>query len=234
MSEFGNSTEPSTKSTTSAVPSLRLNIQHLMLWTLCCSVYWWLSRAVNAMSTTHFESGLFSGIVTGAVFTGVITLVSMRLRGGPRLLNHPGHWLLVISAINTLINMLVIHSIAGSIAVMNPFDINSWEFVVLRVVQLFPPIAFAFAAARIRDRGWKIVFGAMVLKDAPALLYFLGMELPGSYFRPWPSLVLASAMVVISSVEIKIGPRRDWLHWTGVMTYFAIWTNQVLWVSSAV
>ncbi len=117
----------------------RLSIRHLMLWTLCCAVYWALIREDNARSTTHLHAGLLSSIVTGAEFAGVITLISMRVRGGPPLLKHPGHWLLLISAIFTLISYPVIHTVSRSIALMPPQDPGSWEFVVLRVLFMFPP-----------------------------------------------------------------------------------------------
>lgn len=213
--------ESNAESPLAAVPAPRLSIRHLMLWTLCCAVYWALIREVNARSTTHMHAGLLSSIVTGAEFAGVITLISMRVRGGPPLLKHPGHWLLLISAIFTLISYPVIHTVSRSIALMTPQDPGSWEFVVLRVLFLFPPTAFAFAAARIGDRSWKVLFVGMFLLGVPGYLYFLGINLPGSYFRPWPKLVLASAMVVVSIVEMKTGPRRDWLHWTGVTTHLA-------------
>jgi hypothetical protein len=220
--------ESNAESTFAAAPAPRLGIGHLMLWTLCCAVYWALIREVNARSSSQIQAGLFSSIMTGAVFAGVITLISMRVRGGPRLLKHPGHWLLLISAIFTLIGTPVVHTVAGSLALMNPFDPDSWEVVVLRVLMLFPPIAFAIAAACTSDRRWRVLFVGMFLLGVPGFLYFLGVNLPGNYFRPWPKLVLVSAMVVVSLVEMKTGHRRDWLHWTGVMTYFATWSASIL------
>ncbi|TWT84709.1 hypothetical protein CA13_61890 [Planctomycetes bacterium CA13] len=211
-----------------AEPAPRLSIRHLMLWTLCCAVYWALIREVNARSSSQMQVGLFSSIVTGAVFAGVITLISMRVRSSPPLLKHPGHWLLLISAIFTLIAAPVLHALTGSLALMNPFDPDRWEFVVIRILYLFPPIAFAFAAARIRDRIWKVLFIAMVLPGVPWFLSLLGIDLPSSYFHAWPKLVLASAMVVVSIVELKNGPRHDWLHWTGVTTHLASCSNLIL------
>ena len=90
MSEIGNSIEANAKTHLAAVPTPRLSIAHLMLWTLCCAVYWALIRAVNAISTTHIVPELLSSIVKGAVFAGVITLISARVRGEPPLLKQPG------------------------------------------------------------------------------------------------------------------------------------------------
>ncbi|WP_146535382.1 hypothetical protein [Rubripirellula reticaptiva] len=202
-----------------AVPAPRLSIRHLMLWTFCCAVYWALIREVNARSSTQLHVGLFGSIMTGADCTGVITLISMRVRGRPPLLKHPGHWLLSIGVISTLTVTSVMHTISSSIALMNPLDTDSWEFVVLRVVLLIPSVTLAFACTRIRDRSWKLLFMAMVLVEVPGFLYFFGIDLPTSYYRPWLKLVLAFAMVGLSIVEIKNGPRRDWLHWTGITAY---------------
>jgi hypothetical protein len=68
----------------------------------------------------------------------------------------------------------------------------------------------------------------MFLLGLPGFLYFVGIDLPNSSFRTWLKLVLVSAMVVVSFVEMKTGRGRDWLHWTGVMTYFATWSASML------
>ncbi len=220
--------ESKTEPPLTAVTAQRLNIRYMMLWTFCCAVYWALIREINARSTTHLDAGLFSSIITGAVFAGMITLISIRFRDGPPLLRHPGHWLLLISAIFTLVGLPILLTVSRSIALMTSHDPGGWQFQVLSVLYVFPPLAFAFAAARVGDRHWKVLFVTMFLLGVPGYLYFLGIDLPSSYFHPWPKILLASAMVILSIVETKTGHIRDWLHWTGVMTHFASCGGDVL------
>ena len=222
MSEFGIASESSSESRVAGVPEAKLSIEHLMLMTLCCATYWALMNAINSRSTLHMERGLTHGIIAGAVFTGVITLVSRRIRKGTPLLEHPGHWLLMIGAIATLIEIPVIYVVADSLSMeTKELDRFCWQYLALVAMQLVPGIVFAVAACGTRAPVWKVLFIAITLLDATMLLYFFDMEFFSVIHRTWAKILLAVAMVVVSVVELKIGLRRDWMHWTGVMAHFA-------------
>ncbi len=222
MSELGNTSESSSESRVAEVPAATLSIEHLMLMTLCCAIYWALINAINSRSTLHMERGLTHGIIAGAVFAGVITLLSRRIRNGTPLLEHPGHWVLIISAMATLIEIPIIYVVADSLSMeTEELDRFCWQYLTLIAMQLLPGIAFAVAACGIRAPVWKVLFIAITLLDATALLYFFEMEFFSVVHRLWARLVLAISMVVASVVELKVGPRRDWMHWTGVVTHFA-------------
>ncbi len=168
------------------------------------------------------ERGLAHGIIAGAVFAGVITLLSRRIRNGTPLLEHPGHWVLIISAMATLIEIPIIYVVADSLSMeTKELDRFCWQYLALVAMQLLPGIGFAVAACGIRDPVWKVHFIAITLLNATTLLYFLEMEFFSVIHRSWASLVLAVAMAVVSVVELRVGPRRDWMHWIGVVTHFA-------------
>lgn len=94
MSEIENSLEANAETQLAAVPMPRLGISHLMLWTLCYAVYLAVIPAAYAMFGFQTDPDVLGGIVKGAVFAGVITLISTWVRGKPPLLKQPGQlWL---------------------------------------------------------------------------------------------------------------------------------------------
>ena len=45
----------------------------------------------------------------------------------------------------------------------------------------------------------------------------------------WGSRLLAVVILATSFVELAAGDRRDWLHWTGIVTFVAITVAALLW-----
>ncbi len=131
-----------------------------MLWTLCSAGYLALFRArgmPNETATLHRTSGVVFGVIMGAVLAGAIVLGYNRFRLGPPMLRHPGHWLLVVTAIlwwtGGAISFLFI--MLGSNGWFN------WPIVVFAVVYSFSAVAYLFAARCLVVPRWKLLFFAM-------------------------------------------------------------------------
>jgi len=245
MGELETATGSQGESPFAAVQTPRLSILHLMLWTLCSAIYLTLIRAIYALqgdmpsgyAAIRDASSVIQGIITGAVFGGTIVLVSTRVRSGPPMLRHPGHWFLFISAILDLIYL----PFAISLLLLKDSGlIGTSYFVIYGVIFLFPPIAYVFAAHHNRARRWKVLFVGLAVVALAQCLDFVGIGLsavrPGSWFgilseiRSWGTLLLAGAVLAVSVVDLVAGQRRDWLHWTGVTTHVTASSVTVLWM----
>lgn len=83
------------------------------------------------------ERGLTHGIIAGVVFAGVITLLSRRIRNGTPLTEHPGHWVLIISAMATLIEIPIIYVVVDSLSMeTEELDRFCWQYLALVAMQL--------------------------------------------------------------------------------------------------
>src|SRR5688572_25596419 len=80
----------------------RLHLWHLMLWmALSCAFYLLFAAEEGRESLQDLQLRLLLlsyGIAAGGELTGAIELVYARVRLGKGLVEHPGHWLLLISA----------------------------------------------------------------------------------------------------------------------------------------
>lgn len=239
------SVESPAQSVLAEVPTPSLCISHLMLWTLCSAIYLALVRAIYSAQgdigmygAVQEASGLIHSMIAGAVLTGAIILVTMRVRGGPPMLRHPGHWLLFIAAIMSLLT-LALFFLLLFVGELENGGGNSF-LLVFGVLFLFPTIAFAFAARRTRSRWWSILFIALLLLSLSRSLFYLGIGVSFavgfdwisilSIITTWGGLALAAPLLALSILDFKIGPQRDWLHWNGVATQLASSIANVLWM----
>ena len=187
----------------------RLSILHLMLWTLCSAVYLVLIRAIYSLqgdmpsgyATIQDASSVLQGIITGAVFTGAIVLVSTRVRNGPPMLRHPGHWFLVISA---LVHLVYVPVLLVSMLLMGRSLL--WIYGLVFVI---PLIAYSVAARRDRTYRCKVLFVALAVMALAQGIHlgaigFVAGRI-GSWFVvlsaiiSWGSLLLAGAVVAVST-----------------------------------
>jgi hypothetical protein len=245
MSERETSVEAQFEPALAAAAAPRLSVLHLMLWTLCSAVHFSLLRAIYAMQgdvgvgsveTIQQTSGLMHSVIAGAVIAGAIALVSARVRGVSPLLRQPGHWLLFVAAIMALISLPLVYLMLRTSGAVY----SAKFFLAFGVVFLFPPIAFAFAANSSRTRHWRALFFAMLLVAMSQSSLYFGFWLSSgksgfwmavvSAIPTWGNLMLATAMMFVSIVELKTGPPRDWLHWTGVTAQLASSSPHLIWM----
>jgi len=176
------------------------------------------------------------------VLTGAIVLVHARVRGCSPLLRHPGHWLLLVSAIAP-IGPAHLHSrntttagqlIFESIGLLYP---GPAAFVVFALILLSAAVAYAIAVRRSEMWRWKLLFaGLSVIEVSASLFYFIlvifGM---GRWFWIHQSVascghdILLGWLAFASLLDLSHRQRRDWLHWTGVATYVASAVRPLVW-----
>jgi hypothetical protein len=207
----------------------RLGIVHLMLWALCSSGFFAIIRIENLEAPfTHDATVLsvFYGIADGAVMTGAIVLAYARFRFGPPMLSHPGHWLLVIWATLTMPVALLDTLLAV------PF----WIYGVLASV------AFCFAVRFTKPVHWRVLFGTLaLLRMLEAVAYETSSRLPflsnsaliaqdiERALRDWDFYLSFALAVAVLIFDLLVRERRDWLHWTAIVTYVGTMSVTMIW-----
>lgn len=245
MSELENTSVSPTDTQLAAAKTPQLSILHLMLWTLCSAVYLTLIRAFQAVQGDAFwgssmfkeVSGMIGGIAMGAVISGAIVLVFTRIRSGPPLLRQPGHWLIFVPAILGLIHLPLN---IWFLLVKGEIFMSSLYLLIYGVMNLFPMIAYALATLYNRGLSWKLVFIGLAVVALSQSLVFFTLYLHVNIFDAWKGLLntipnwgqllLVAAVLVVSTVDLAAGQRRDWLHWTGVATHTTLFGTIVLWM----
>ena len=144
----------------------------------------------------------------------------MRWRLGPPLLWRPGHWLLMIGAAVTLLQlpMYLLWAIVEGKLILLPHGGSQIAIAILYTV----------AAKRNRERRWRVLFALLSLIWMLQGLYYWGFWFDFYFYLTslwtllrWGHLLLGVWLTVVAILDFKAGQRRDWLHWTGVATFLA-------------
>jgi hypothetical protein len=209
----------------------RLSIAHLMLWALCSSGFFALIRIENldapfSHDATELVLRLFYGVADGALMTGAMVLAYSRFRFGAPLLSHPGHWMLLIGAILTVPAALLDTSIA----------IPFWICAVLESV------AYCFAVRFTKPIHWRVLFGTLAtLRMLEVVAYETASRAPflsdlalfahdvSWALQNWGFFLSLSMAVVVLIFDLLARDRRDWLHWTGIVTYVGTMSVTMIW-----
>jgi hypothetical protein len=220
----------------------RLSILHFMLWTFCSAAVLTLFRTIESLqgdlpegyASVQRVSSVLSGVISGAVLAGAIVLVHTRVRGTPPMLRHPGHWLLLVTAIVTLTQL------AAYVLILLLFGIGDMFFLLIYgATSLFAVIAYVLAVLRNVAVRWKVCFGAIAAIDALQGIFYVGIWAFGPQLAiltavaRWGHPFLAGWVAVVSLVDLVVGQRRDWLHWTGVTTYAMTSGIALIWMIAA-
>lgn len=247
MSELKSAAGLQAEQLYAAAQTPRLGIQHLMLWTLCSAVFLALTRALNSLDS-NFPSGsaatrdvsdVIRGITTGAAFAGSIVLVSIRVRSGPPMLRHPGHWLLFMSAILQL-SFLPLN--ISRLMKLGDFGlVGTSLLLIFYTISAFLPIAYAIAARNSDSRRWKLLFFTLAAVPVAKVVFFGGFWLamrlgyvwfgfPNDFFH-WGGVFLAGVVLAVAITDLVAGQQRDWLHWVGITTHVIASSVIVLWLT---
>ncbi|MCG8450774.1 MAG: hypothetical protein MI725_14485 [Pirellulales bacterium] len=160
-----------------------------------------------------------SRVILGAVLTGAIVLIRARYRHGPPLASQPGHWLLLVFAVE-----LVFWLPLGLLAML-------WEWDMLAGFYLMQAIVYIFPVRHSKQVRWKVLFGTLVFLSVMDFLgrvvvladlygiWSLGILL--RYIALLGRIFLMACTIAASVGDWKIRQARDWLHWTGVSTCLA-------------
>jgi uncharacterized membrane protein HdeD (DUF308 family) len=208
-------------------PPERLSIGHLLVWTTMCAVLLGFQRAMSSR-----EPGLafFSDVVAflkaplfGAGLGACLLAVWRIVYGGPQFPRQPGHWLLVVSGLRSI----------DSLAFLTLISLSRYRLPVLSMllgIQLVlggaTAVCFAMAARDVRGI-WRLVMFWGHCSSLIMLLATFGMlRAPNSsvlHSRLDTALycLLSAATFVAAMNDLYNDKRRDFLHWTGVMTRLA-------------
>jgi len=228
----------------------RLSIFHLMLWTLCSAVHLTIYRAILAIqgegpagyANMHDATSVINGIAAGAIIAGTIVLAGTRIRSGPPMLRHPGHWILLVAAIQSLIYLPVM---AGMLLLQQYSYQFPWIMFAYAAVMSISPLGFTLAAWRNKALRWKLMFLLLGCSGAAYCLLYVTIALGDlfSSFRGmnssvatilsmsyWFNPILAVVIVIMAIGEHATGLRRDWIHWTGILTHVTSILTNVMWM----
>jgi hypothetical protein len=211
----------------------QLGIIHLLAWTAATAVLLKFSMAmemIRDMGGGSLPQGTraFQQIVSfvystafgaGIVGTGILVLAKIRRAPG-RL--QPGHWLLLIATVTWLLSL----SIEGVFVLAESAGFDGhpafiWFLAALGVRAIFcAGMCFCATLASRRGSRWTICFASLaVVNSIEGLLYLCSALLDS----PWPlsltplrSLIVELTLLVTVLVDLRRGPRRDWLHRLGV------------------
>lgn len=152
-----------------------------------------------------------------AVFMGAVVLVITRKARGV-FLQHPGHWLILVSCASDLVNW------GGSLSYAMFGIIVDWTLTIYSIVAL---ILYVFAAVWTRGV-WRWIFVAFAMRPVAfglARRIFSSQSVSTIGFL---SPMLDVAVIVVATRDAVLKIPRDWVHWLGV-TSMAVSASFPLW-----
>ena len=229
---------------TTTVP--RLGISHLFLWLTLTAIL----LAVSSNFTAPDLGSLYTLIsATSAVMSATsITGLWVLFRARPSLATMmclPGHWIVFCQAIVgiAVAIMMCVNGQGWSTppdwATSYYWTYRLWEMTLPMLVGGLAVATYAYAAYR-NDGAWRLLFGIGALLAFSEFIIPIGV----SFFptaNPTVSFSLASygnfllclAMIVVACFAEHRGPRRDWVHWLGIVCLMMGIAFNILWSTVA-
>ena len=213
--------------------SVRPSISHLMIWTTCSAAYLAIVRWLSPPEAQQGFQGVYMvyAVLTGATFMGAVVLVGERIRRGRPMMRQPGHWLLLVPSVVLLLYIPLMATLNRLVqSDSGPIAFYPQHYLAYAAVFAFAPVAYTVAACTARSRSWRVIHIAMVVATAAQCGQFLliGMNVLGgtlavimSMVMQWAKPVIAIGILMLGIAEFARGPKRDWLHWTGITTMVA-------------
>ena len=208
----------------------RLGIIHLLAWTAATAVLLKFSMAMEMIGSAGGSTAPVSAFqqVLGLIFStahaaglvGTAILFLAKVRGLPGRFQ-PGHWLVLVASVTWLVFQLIwfLQVLAMRAGFYDHFG-PSWILVLVGLTAVLCGGVYFYLTLASKDgRRWKTCFGVLAVVDVMWGLSFLGfcvLDMPwllNSYV--FGSLIEGSTTLVIVIVDLRRGPRRDWLHWLG-------------------
>ena len=218
----------------------RLGIIHLLAWTAATAllVIFWMAttemigddggdsipRAIRVAQQVVWSIQL-TALAAGLVGTGILLLAKIRrLRGRFQ----PGHWLLLISTLIWAPSLLVPWALFLLIGTPDSVDTPSasslvWISRTWNLVTTSTSFAAYFFATFVCKAGnrWRICFAVLAAFGLMQTFRYVGALFSVSLFwwtKPlqYRSLIVGAVLLMAVLIDLRRGPRRDWLHWLGV------------------
>ena len=208
----------------------RLGIIHLLAWTAATAVLLKFSMAMDMIGSTGGSTapvsafqqvlGLIYSMTHAAELVGTAVLLLAKSRGLPGRFQ-PGHWLVLVATVTWLLFGLILFLWLLAVrAGFSDYSTTSW-FLVLGglTAVLCGGVYFYLTLASKDGRRWKTCFGVLAVAELMRGLSCLGSSLFGMSwlldFFVLGCLIVTPTILVIVVVDLRRGPRRDWLHWVG-------------------
>jgi hypothetical protein len=237
----------------------RLGIIHLLAWVTVAALLMKFDLAISFFDTgggpRQTESyklatnliGAVNAILFSAIFTGGAVFFWDRIRRRERSRIQPGHWIVTISLILGLIELMsrplqVWFRTGGQFSLVALFS--------LYLIAVFPTsIAYFVAAYRMPEpRRWKWALGFLGLEHLGYSFYYIVtslifshvfdslrlssnlsvMNLMGQVLEYFAFLI-AAYVLLIAAFDFLKRLRRDWLHWLGVATPIILAMISIAW-----
>jgi hypothetical protein len=206
-----------------AGPGERLSILHLMVWTACTALILAFYRQSMSLPESSINpawlrvvTALVGAPIQGACVASLLLVLWRKAKGGRPFPRQPGHWLLVIPGVVTLLSwpwwMLIL-------LVMNSNMSVYVFFYRIPLLVLFCGLA-VFAIGRLRSEPrWRAMFTVWLLANLVApMLGCIGPGMMGGRgtLEPLLGTVVGLGFLVPAIQDHSQGIRRDHFHYAGV------------------
>jgi hypothetical protein len=203
----------------------RLSIAHLLVWTALSAVLLGVDRATSQLP--HVEPSSFGRLISfiyaplfGAGVSALLLTAWRLATDGPRFPAQPGHWLLVISGVQSLLHL-------GTFLIQAVVQAGfGWELLLAgRFVEELTCGTLFVLAIRESHRLWRITFVAGLIGYCLGLLLTVGAcfklfhpeNLHVEFVIHWIVLTVCAFAV---ADDWATHNSRDYLHWTGLVVRF--------------
>ncbi|MCC6125477.1 MAG: hypothetical protein IT426_10970 [Pirellulales bacterium] len=227
----------------------RLGIIHLLGWVTFAAILMKLIVAMEMLRTTtdRSQSETFKlaeqilsyskSILMAAVLVGGIVFYYDRFRRKSPGTLQPGHWLIAVSSVSVVCNLLLWSGI-NILQVFESRGMFSTQLYlsIYGLMYLGMAIPFIFAAKTLAERGrWRWVMIYLILAYfSQGAFYLLGtffffsnlMRFVNVQCCGYP-LMLLLLIATITDLVRRIS--RDWLHWLGAVFPMATFVFSILW-----
>jgi hypothetical protein len=227
----------------------RLGIIHLLGWVTFAAILMKLNVAMEMLRTTtdRSESEAFKiaeqilrysgSILMAAVLVGGMVFYYDRFRRKTPGTLQPGHWLIAVSSVSVVCNLLL----WAGISILQVFEFRGMISIqvylsIYGLMYLGMAIPFIFAAKNLAERGrWRWVMIYLILeKFSQGVIYLISVFLLTSnlfrfvniQFCGYP-LMLLLLIAMITDLVKRVS--RDWLHWLGAVMPFMSVVMGILW-----
>ena len=201
-------------------PGERISILYLMVWTAGSAVILAFYRQAMTLTTTSAPptwlqavTGIAGAPIQGACVASLLLVLWRRFKGGRPFPKEPGHWLLVIPGITTLMSWSL------WLIVRQLMERRIYTFVIfyrLPVLVIFSILA-VFVITKLRaEPKWRAMF--VVWLAANYTTFFLSC-LGGvgvSSIEPVINGFISLAFLIPTLLDLRDRRRRDHLHYAGV------------------
>lgn len=221
-------------------PRSRLQIKHLLAWTAACAIVaaartaWTDWESLPAENHNYLRVGhLIMSLAYGAGLASLLIVFWRRWRSGLAFPADPGHWLLILIATAAVVDGLSTFAIR---IYNHSHGAPSWEYYSFHTQQAAVLVTLAtvcviFARSMHADLSWSLtllLLGGILLGLASihALLLagyrHLALWHVREYAQLFAAVGLGLVMLVVSILDRRRFPNRDWLHWGGVTVFLAV------------